>query len=93
MAKKTVDPLSEEGLRAEFWRLKPIVDDLDAQLAPLQAEQAEIANYQREREIEVNLAIKKLNVERGEAMQRMATVSKALSGRTGEAAPVDEEAE
>lgn len=88
MAKSTpaVNPYDPEVMRARFWAVKAEMDAVDEELAPLQSEAAEIANYRRDREIELNELIKGVNQRRYDLQVEAGRLSNALSGRTGASA-------
>lgn len=79
-------PFSREAMTARFWEVKAEHDALQAQMEPLRATQAEIANYRRDEEVVINQQLKALNAEAAPLADEMAMLSRALGGKTGEAA-------
>lgn len=83
MTKKTIAMPSTEDMRARFAELEPQLAAYDKELAPLQVEQAEIANYRRDDEVRINMEIKKISAKRALISEEMSIIARALGGRTG----------
>lgn len=79
------------AMRERFAELQTLMTEVDAEIAPLQEEQAEIANYKRDREIELNEIIKEVNVRRGEISNEMGLLARALGGRIMSEGSISEE--
>lgn len=77
-------PFTPEGMRERFVELEAQLREADKELAPLEKEQSEIANYRRDREVVVNGLLKDVHARRAEVSNEMALISRALSGKTGE---------
>lgn len=79
MAKNPYDP---EEMRARLAEIDALIPPIDEELAPLQEEAAEIGNYKRDREVELNGLIKEANARRGALMNEKSVLIRALGGRT-----------
>lgn len=88
------NPYTPEAMTARFWELEPLITAVEADMAPLQAEHDEIANYRRDDEVRIANELKVLNGKRADLMMERGTLAKALGGRTGESAtaPYDHQA-
>lgn len=69
---------TRQDMKNRLEEIGPELEALDAEMKPLQDEQAEIANYRRDDEVRINGELKVLNARRAELTNEQADLTRAV---------------